>query len=355
MSNGVPNEPNDSLHLYFACLFPQSAVKTQDATTMAKVLSLGRRNSGILEYGSLQTEVMDLPSSPTTRVKCPDGKVKSRAERLQSVSDVPVDERGLEVTSALAVAGLAGGCEFTNLAGMDDIAPGANLLLGLMLTIGVVDNFYDIIKSASALAVQQMGKDKADKFNLPAKETLPLGLGSGQVTGQVVRGLTRLVTVDPAREALCEAAALFTAYSLGLPCFAFRSNALEASVLAVESRTSQDLDSLLSSNGILRLLVWLMAPVAAESARYPVCIMSDPREASGFLERLESVAENSPPVAAELWWLDDPQEREDLLKWAYTEADLLIRQNRKMVDRLAERLEGGAATVGDCVALLEGW
>lgn len=322
---------------------------------MAKVLSLGRRNSGILEYGSLQGEVMDLPSSPSTRVKCPDGKVKTRTERLESVSDVPKDERGAEVTSALAVAGLAAACEFTNLAGMDNVAPAANLLLALMLTIGVVDNFYDIIKTASSLAVKQIDNDKADKFNLPEKNALPLGLGSGQVTGQVVRGLTRLVTVDPAREALCEAAALFSAYSLGLPCFAFRSNALEASVLAVESRDSQNLDTLLSSNGLLRLLVWLMAPVAAESARHPVCIFSDPREASGFLERLESVAQSSPAVASELWWVDDPQELEDLLKWAYTEADLLIRQNRKMVDQLAERLEGGAATVGDCVALLEGW
>lgn len=330
-------------------------MKTQDDTTMAQVMSLGRRNSAILEYGAGQTEVMDLPSSPTTRVKCPDGSFKTRAERLQSVSDVPFDERAKEVSSALAVAALAGGCEFTNLAGMDDIAPGANLLLTLLVTVGVLDNFYDIIKTTSTLAVKQIGKDKAKEFNLPEKDDLPLGLGSGKATGQIVRGLTRLLTIDPQREALCEAAALYTAYTLGLPCFAFRSNALEASVLAVESRDSTELDNLLSSSGILRLLVWLMAPVAAESAKYPVCIMSDPKEAEGFLERLESVAVNSPPVAAELWWLNDPEERADLLKWAYTEADLLVRQNRKMVDRMAERLEGGAATVGDCVALLEGW
>lgn len=333
----------------------QSAVKTQDAATMARAISLGRRNSGILEYGARQADVMDLPSSPTTRVRCPDGQTKTRAERLAVVSDIPVDERATEVASALAVAGLAGGCEVTNLAHMDDIAPGANLLLSLIVTVGLVDNFYDIIKSASAFAVNQIGKDQTKSFDLPAKDSLPLGLGSGQVTGQVVRGLTRLVTIDPRREALCEAAALFTAYSLGLPCFAFRSNALEASVLAVESRDSEDMDPLLSSNGITRLLVWLMAPVAAESAQFPVCIISDPREAEGFLERLESVADNSPSVAAGLWWLEDPIERDDLLKWAYTEADLLIRTNRKVVDRLAERLEGGAATVGDCVALLEGW
>lgn len=320
---------------------------------MAKVMSLGKRNSGILEYGAGQTEVMDLPSSPTTRVKCPDGATKSRAERLESVADVPKDERAQEVASALAVAGFACACEITNIAGMDDIAPAANLLLALMLMVGVVDNFYDMIKFASTMAVKQVGQEQTKNFDMPAKDSLPLGLGSGQVTGKVVRGLSRLLTVDPQREALCESAALFTAYTLGLPCFAFRSNSLEASVLAVASRDSAELDTLLSSNGIMRLLVWLMAPVAAESAKYPACIMSDPKEAEGLLDRLESLAD--PAVTSELWWLDNPEERADLLKWAYTEADLLVRQNRKMVGSIAERLEGGAATVGDCVALLEGW
>jgi hypothetical protein len=281
--------------------------------------------------------------------------MKTRTERLETIRDVPFDERGTEVSSALGFIAFAGACEFTNLAHMEDISTVANVLLTLVITIGLVDNFYDIIKSASKFAAEQIDKEKAKEFDLPAKTSLPLGLGTGKATGQIVRGLTRLVTIDPQREALCEAAALFAAYSLALPCFAFRSNALEASVLAVESRDSEELDTLLSSNGILRLLIWLMAPVAAESAKYPVCIMSDAREASGFLERLEGVAQSDPNVANELWWMGDPQERADLLKWAYAEADLLIRDNRKMVEGLAERLEGGAATVGDCVALLEGW
>ena len=322
---------------------------------MAKVLSRGRQNSGILEFGSRQGDIMDLPSNPFAKVKCPDGSMKTRAERLEAVRDVPVDERGQEVTSALAFVGFAGACELTNLFHMDDISTFANILLLLVVTVGLVDNFYDIIKSASKFAAQRIDNDMAKEFDMPAKDSLPLGLGSGKATGQIVRGLTRLATIDPQREALCEAAALFAAYSLALPCFSFRSNALEASILAVESRDSEDIDTLLSSNGILRLLIWLMAPVAAESARYPVCIMSDPREASGFLERLESLAQNNPAVASELWWLGDAQERADLLKWAYTEADLLLRENRKMVEKLAQRLEGGAATVGDCVALLEGW
>jgi hypothetical protein len=35
------------------------------------------------------------------------------------------------------------------------------------------------------------------------------------------------MNVDTERECECEAAAFFAAYSLGLPCFAFRPNALE--------------------------------------------------------------------------------------------------------------------------------
>lgn len=268
-----------------------------------------------------------------------------------------------------------------NIIGMDDISPYANALLGTMLLVGAVDNGYDLIASASNLLVSRVGNDNEKVRNvlemLPSKESLPFGLGTGLLTGKVVRGATRLVTLDAAREAQCEGAALFAAYALGIPCFAFQANALEAAVLAVESSSSDDnpdddssslqaanaaaMDSLLSDSGILRLLIWLYAPVAMESSKYPVCIMSDPRQADGFLERLESLAAKEPQIAQELWWLNDSddenskKERDDLLKWAYTEADLLLRNNMKMVEQVAQRLEGGAATVGDVVAVLEDW
>jgi hypothetical protein len=344
---------------------------------MSKIMSLCRRNGGgTIQYGNQIAEVLALPSTPTTRIKCPDGSTKTRQERLQSVPDIPQDDRVQEIASALAVAAIAGACEATNLiGGLEDIAPYANVVLGLMITIGVVDNCYDLLQSASNMLVSQAKNNKDNpqqldgmlqNFKMPAKDSLPFGLGTGLVTGQVVRGANRLLTMDASREAKVEGAALFAAYALGLPCFAFQANALEAAVLAVESTGNNDestnsssknnnIDSLLSDSGILRLLIWLMAPVAMESIKYPVCIMSDPRQASGFLERLESVAAKDAQIAQELWWMDNDAERNDLLKWSYTEADVLLRNNMKTVEKVSQRLEGGAATVGDCVAVLENW
>ncbi|GAX26660.1 hypothetical protein FisN_2Hh404 [Fistulifera solaris] len=329
-----------------------STVKTQDAPTMAAVLSLCRRNrQGIAQYGAQQADLLLLPATPTTTVKCPDGTVKTRRERLQSVDAVPSDNRVEETTAALSFGTFLAVCTTTNVLGMSDITPLTNVLLWGAISVGVVDNFYDILTQATQWAAKEMDKDD---WKLPAKDTLPLGLGSGKWTGNVVRGLTRLLTVDAERESRCEAAALYAAYVLGLPCFAFRPNAYESSVLVVESiQEDSPVDSLLTSSGILRMLVWLMAPVAMESAFYPQLIMSDPREAAGFLDRLEELPElaNSP----DLWWRNNPKEREDLLQWAYAEADLLLRTNRPQVTEMAQRLTGGAATVGDCVAVMENW
>lgn len=345
-------------------LLLQSTVKSQDAQAMAQVLSLCTKNGGIQTYGSLQADILPLPPQPTSRVKCPDGSTKTRTDRLTSVTDIPTDNRGQEVTNALAVSAVAAGCTFTDIAHMNDITLYTNALLTLMVGVGVVDNFYDLIKTGSNMAARQVGANKDAKggnsgkppMQLPDKESLPLGLGSGLVSGSVVRGLTRLLTVDAERECDCEAAGLFAAYSLGLPCFAFRPNALEASVLVVESTTEDSLsDSLLSATGIMRVLVWLMAPVAMESMKHPQLIISDPREAEGFLLRLEDFSAKNPDIKQDLWWTDDEQERSDLLKWAYTEADLLLRDNRKAVTEIAKRLTGGAATVGDCVATMERW
>lgn len=183
---------------------------------------------------------------------------------------------------------------------------------------------------------------------------LPLSLGSGKVSGTVVKGFNRLLKVDTERECECEAASFFMAYSLGLPCFSFRPNALEAAVLVAESNQSDnDLDPLLTNTGIMKVLVWLMAPVAMESIKHPELIHSDPREAEGFLTRLQrsNLIDNSA-----LWWLEEgPEEVADMLKWAYTEADLMLRNNMEKVMEISQRLTGGAATVADCVAATEEW
>jgi len=121
-----------------------------------------------------------------------------------------------------------------------------------------------------------------------------------------------------------------------------------------ETQLSANLDPLLSDVGIMKMLIWLMAPVAMESSKHAQLIVSDPREAAGFLTRLQQRAELFGDEDV-LWWMNDEQEREDLLKWAYAEADNLLRSNKETVTELTERLAGGAATVGDCVAVMEDW
>lgn len=322
---------------------------------MARTLSAMTKNGGIAQYGAQQADVRLLPTSPTTKVKCADGSTKTRAERLASVAEVPSDDRAKEVTSALAVGAVVAGCLVTDVMHMNDLTPLTNLVLTSLLVVGVIDNAYDLLQGVTRMAVAQVNQEKSD-FSLPDKATLPLGLGTGQVTGNVVRGFSRLLTVDAERESQCEAAALYAAYQLGLPCFAFRPNALESSVLVIESTQSAVLPKLDSASGILRLLIWLLAPVAAESAKHSQLIMSDPKEAIGFLERLEEYMERNPSAALEsIWWLDNDQERRDLLQWAYAEADALLRENRAPVTAIAQSLTGGAATIGDCVAVMEQW
>lgn len=121
--------------------------------------------------------------------------------------------------------------------------------------------------------------------------------------------------------------------------------------------TQGKLDYLASDAGLLKILIWLMAPVAMETGKYPQLISSDPREARGFLDRLGDKAKNiqfAQEALADVLPADDAQ-TDDYLRWALAEADSLLRSNKKIVDSLSEALAGGAATVGDCVAILEGW
>ena len=299
----------------------------------------------------------------------------TRQQRLNKLVDVPTDERAKEVTAALATMGIVGTSFILqgigNGLGLDELSFYTTLLSYGIIGVLIVDNFFDAIQAASSFIVKMNSErlpDAVKNVNGPEKDSMPLELGSGKVTGTIVRGLTRLFSVDTERECQCEAAAFYTAYSLGLPCFSFRANALEAAVLLFESqnynddqgkgRKTKDIDPLLSDTGIMKMLVWLMAPVAIESSFHPQLITSDPREARGFLLRLKEKASlfgAEDAIESILQTESGDEEIEDLLKWSYAEADLLLRQNRAVVTELTERLIGGASTIGDCAAVLEKW
>lgn len=322
-------------------LFAQSAARTQNAQAMAKVLDLCKKNSAINSYGSLIPLVLALPPTPTSKARD-----TTRSERLSTI-EVPSDERESETAAALTTVALMSACIFVDVVHWNEVASFTNILLASMVVLGAVDNFYDLL----TMGVSMASKESAN--NLPSKEQLPFGLGSGRISGNVVRGLTRLSTVDAERESQCEAAALLVAYQLGLPCFAFRPNALEGSVLMIESSQKNSIvsPSLNTPSGIVRMLVWLLAPVAMEHSKYSQLICSDPREADGLLRRLEQYYMTN---QGDIPW-DGDDDRDDLIKWAYAEADLLLRNNKKLVEDLSKCLTSGAGTIGDCIAVIERW
>ena len=204
---------------------------------MANMLSLAIKNSAIQNYGSLQSSINLFPSN--TRSAFPFGNnnndIQAAAmERLETLPPVPDDDRTAEVSQAVIFSGVLASCVGINVIagpfGLEDLTFLTNSILGLGISALVVDNFFDVIVMGGS-TVAKMNKDKlpdqAKNMNAPKKEEMPLGIGTGSVTGSVVRGLNRLLSDNTERDCQCEAAAVFAAYSLGLPCFAFQPNALE--------------------------------------------------------------------------------------------------------------------------------
>eukprot|EP00578_Thalassiosira_sp_NH16_P015107 CAMPEP_0181112800 /NCGR_PEP_ID=MMETSP1071-20121207/20004_1 /TAXON_ID=35127 /ORGANISM="Thalassiosira sp., Strain NH16" /LENGTH=488 /DNA_ID=CAMNT_0023196789 /DNA_START=127 /DNA_END=1594 /DNA_ORIENTATION=+ len=350
---------------------------TSDARIMANVLSLAIKNGAIARYGSLQGSINPIPQTNSAGPAFSFGNANDQEQRLESLPAVPDDDRAAEVYQALLFSGVLASCIFVNvfsgLFGLEDLTVWTNLFLGVAITTVVVDNFFDVIvMGGSAVAKMNEDKfpDKAKNMNVPKKEDMPLGLGTGSITGAVMRGLNRLLSENTERDCECEAAAVFAAYSLGLPCFAFQPNALEGAALVIESMGEYSgdnddefnlkgrMDTLASDVGVLKVMIWLMAPVAMELRKYPQLMSSEPREAMGFLERLvnkSKTAEQFARSALEGALPEDDEQMDVYLRWALAEADALLRNNDKTVFNLSEALAGGAATVGDCVAVLEDW
>lgn len=347
-----------------------AAATTQAPLAMASVLSLATKNGKVKHYGSLQSNIKPLPPNSNSFVL---QTKMTRAARLEILVDVPIDNRTGEVTAALTTLSILGICVIIQGFGIandvESFTIYTNILLYTILGVGILDNFFDVIKGVVSLFVtmnSELLPDAVTNIDGPKKEDLPLNLGTGAVTGTVVKGLTRLWSVDTQRECECEAASFFVAYSLGLPCFSMRPNALEAANLIFESNKSDyigvPIDVLLTDAGLMKMLIWLLAPVAMESSLHPQLISSDPREARGMIHRLKEKAcmFQADKIIESILMVDEgegtnSQEIDDLLKWAYAEACLMVRENRPLVTRLTENLIGGASTIGDCVAVLEDW
>lgn len=370
---------------------------------MANVLSLATRNGAIRKYGILQSDIDPIPrvqqmqqqqqqqqSSPTPfsfgRGSSSSGSDKGRiTKRLITLPPIPDDDRAAEVTQAAIFGIMIVSCISINIFDgmfhtMNEVSPWTNLILGLAISTVIIDNSFDVLVGTTQ-TLTRLNENKLPNAisnsikSIPNKKDMPLGIGTGQVSGSIVRGISRLLSNDTERDCMCEAAAIYVAYGLGLPCFAFRPNENEGSSLVLQSvMVGQDefstndrnnghdssrstIDNLASDMGLLKVMIWLLAPVAMELSRYPQLLSSEPRVASAFLRQLRDKSASS--GYSMLTLSDalpiDENEIDTYLRWALAEADILLRRNVRAVDSLSEALAGGAATVGDCVAILEGW
>lgn len=214
-------------------------------------------------------------------------------------------------------------------------------------------------------------------------------------------GLDRLVLRDRSRELHSDAAAFLVGYLLGLPCFCYKADISEALRMFLDHRIAMEsyrqplANSLLLSSqksswfafgtsstvskekslgdlsvlvpldayvtgletdavGLGRVLVWLMAPVAAEVLKYGQSIMSDPRRSDRFLGLLMGVIqEQRPDLNIYKILPKNEEDRKAVLRWAYNEAVTFIKQNGDVLEILREYMETGTTTVGECALLIE--
>ena len=332
-------------------------------STCASVKTQSNNRISIVQYfGSLQQEQQQALDKFT------------KTGELSKLPEIPKDERAKEVTTASAfLAWMATCLVLSNSVGsgpllMDSTADNnlqnsllqgfASLGFNLSLFLLLIDNIYGVVRNIAQF-----------KFDLP--KNLPLNLGKGQITGVITRGLNRLFATDTERDCECEAAAFYTAYALGLSCFAFRPNALEAANLLFESvqppkaitptTTNAALNPLLSQSGIVKILIWIMSPVAMESIKHTQLISSDPREGYGFLNRIKDkctafgISQDEINNLLKYWGPTSKDYEDTLIQYAFMQAQILLRENKSRVALLTDRLCSGTSTVGDCVAVIEQW
>ena len=279
---------------------------------------------------------------------------------------------------------------------------------------------------------------------------LDVALRQGKSLKLASAGLERLILKDAERETHCDGAAFLVGYLLGLPCFCFRPDVGEALKMLRDSPESLevyrqpkaveltsgggvkkaasggfDLFGMMTPSatgagkgvpgvpaaatsstglaafalpaipadaggedmiGLGRVLVWLMAPVAAEYLKYGKTVVADPRRSVRLLKVLEAVqtrekkekggtsasasasapapapasASASAPASVDsacggvCYVIPGAAEDQDaLLQWAYYEASTLIKQYGDLLEGVNGYLGTGTSTVGECVMLVE--
>lgn len=173
--------------------------------------------------------------------------------------DVPTDNRQKEIAKATLFVSVSSVYLSLQVASVvePDLHPWATLAGGVAALITVMDVFFQ----------------------------------SGEGLREATAGFKRMVLKDEEREEFVEASGLMLGYLMGLPCFAFQPDVNEA-IKTLCSKTScmnsymmqrgegnaiNEIDDTAAFDNMSRMLVWMMAPIAAEIMKYGETVISDPR------------------------------------------------------------------------------
>jgi hypothetical protein len=324
-----------------------------NSVKLGRSLQLSKASGNLKVFGAANSII----TTPVTS--------KQQTKLMGSLSVLPYDNRDQEVLFAGSIAGIGLvylGLQFLAIFN-DDLHPIATLLA-----------------CTSALIVS---------FDLFSRES--------KGVKAAIAGFDRLVLRDNEREMHCDGAAFLVGYLLGLPCFPFRPDTIEALKLIRDNPESLDiykqplalgkikgsvsnkqitdivkdgnpifdLPPLPNNNnnneiiGLGRVLVWLMAPVAAENMKYGKLVISDPRKAKNvvnILYNIKKTADEKNVKDIDKYIIKVPiteEDRDVLLQWAYYEAEALIKQYGDILEAVCDYLNTGTSSVGECVTLLE--
>jgi len=292
-------------------LLVDATARADELPVLLRALSAARENGACRAFAASSLRLPDRPSPSAAA----------------SLKPVPADERSSEVTAAFAFTALVLGTLGLEVADVLDFLVGAD---------------YDAppLPLVAATLVAGWAYDRYAQ--------------RGEIVATVGRGLSRLFSRDLQRECTTESASFMVGYLLGLPCCAFMPTATRPLDMIAESK--DPMSALTGRDGsarlVDRLLIWLLAPVAAEKESFGDLVTSDPSVAANLLSAARRREASLGIDVSAGGWADDPAADEARLRWAFSEARRLLQRYSGMREELQEQMVAGVS-VGDCVVLIE--
>ena len=278
-----------------------------DLALLQSALVAARKNGAVKSYAAPSAKLAAKPSGAAA----------------QSLAPVPADTRGAEVA-------LGGGF----------VAAG-----GLLALLELAD-LLDFSDSFAAPPLWAVGGVLGAGWAYDRYEQ------RGEAASTVGRGVSRLFDRDLERECTTESASFVVGYLLGMPAMAYAPN-VERSLDLLAQAADPVAAPLPAPPRLLdRLLIWMLAPAAAESLKYSgELTQSDPAIGARLLEAARRREASLGVDVTQGGW--GGAEDDDLrLRWAYSEARKLCQRYSGLTGEVAEQMAAGSSA-GDCATTIE--